>query len=84
MAVSPDVTRVEIAAVPALPQELTAQSAAPPQQEPVDEAGCTILDGFAMCTIDSRPQETSLVTGDHVVVTAYTADSPAGVEVYRN
>jgi hypothetical protein len=84
MAVSPDVTRVEIAAVPALPQEPTAQSAAPPQQEPVAEAACTILDGFAMCTIDNRPQETSLVARDQVVVTAYTADSPAGVEVYRN
>jgi hypothetical protein len=84
MAVSPDVTGVEIAAVPALPQEPTAQSAAPPQREPFAEAGCTVLDGFAMCTIDSRPQETSRVARDQVVVTAYTADSPSGVEVYRN
>jgi hypothetical protein len=84
MAVSPDVTRVEIAAVPALPQEPTPQSAAPPRQDPVAEAGCTILDGFAMCTIDSRQQETSRQVRDQVVVTAYTADSPAGVEVYRN
>ena len=62
----------------------TPRSAAPPQQEPVAEAGCTILDGLAMCTIESRQQETSRQTRDQVVVTAYTADSPAGVEVYRN
>jgi hypothetical protein len=41
MAVSPDVTHVEIAAVPALQQEPTPRSAAPPEQEPVAEAGCT-------------------------------------------
>jgi hypothetical protein len=57
---------------------------APPEQEPVAEAGCTILDGFAMCTIDSRPREASRQARVQVVVTAYTADSPAGVEVYRN
>jgi hypothetical protein len=81
MAVSPEVSRVEIAAVPHGP---TPRSAAPPQQEPVAEAGCTILDGFAMCTIDSRQQETIPQAREQVVVTAYTADSPAGVEVYRN
>jgi hypothetical protein len=84
MAVSPDVTRVEIAAVPTLPRQPTPGSVPPPQQGPVAEAGCTILDGLAMCTIESRQQETSRQARDHVVVTAYTADSPAGVEVYRN
>ncbi|GAA3079575.1 hypothetical protein GCM10010464_49600 [Pseudonocardia yunnanensis] len=81
MAVAPDVTRVEIAAVA---QEPMPRSAAPPQHDPVAEAGCTILDGFAMCTIDSRQQEKSPQARVQVVVTAYTADSPAGVEVYRN
>jgi hypothetical protein len=81
MAVAPEVTRVEIAAVT---QEPMPRSAAPPQQDPVAEAGCTILDGFAMCTIDSRLQEKSPQARVQVVVTAYAADSPAGVEVYRN
>jgi hypothetical protein len=70
LAVSPDVTRVRIARVPVS------------AHEPAAEAGCTILDEFAMCTIDGGPPDAA--PRDQVVVTAFTAAGPEGVEVYRN
>jgi hypothetical protein len=74
--VPPDVTRVAIS---------SATAPVPSQGAPVT-AGCTILQGFAMCTLDTRPVEQAegpdVVV--QVVVTAFTADDPTGTEVYRN
>jgi hypothetical protein len=63
----PDVTRMAVAA----------------ESDPADRHACTLLDGFAVCTLNaSGPQAEP---GSHaIVVTAFTAADPNGTEVYRN
>jgi hypothetical protein len=43
---------------------------------------CTIMDGLAMCTFDD-PAGQHALTGQPIVVTAFTAAHPQGIEVYR-
>jgi hypothetical protein len=68
LTVAPEVTRVVMSSAPPPVPPDPAQPAEPIQ------ADCTMLDGFAMCTLDAR----------YVLVTVYTPGSPEGIEVYRN
>jgi hypothetical protein len=47
--------------------------------------GCTIADGLAICTLDNDPNSDpgGGPAGRAIVVTAFTAAAPQGVEVYR-
>jgi hypothetical protein len=47
-------------------------------------AGCTVLDRLAMCTLDTRAVDPGPGVFTPMVVTAFTAATPAGMEVYRN